>query len=159
MDSLVLTPKLLGVIPSAEPRMVKSRRPTVLTNLELAVMHVVWRAGQPLTVREVADTLNEGREREALAYTTVQTMLKILREKGAVKSEAGEGRAHLFCAAISENEVRTTMVGDFVNRLFGGTASPLLHHLIDQGAMSREELESLRDLIDRQLTDEKEDGR
>ncbi|MCA9319796.1 MAG: BlaI/MecI/CopY family transcriptional regulator [Planctomycetes bacterium] len=132
------------------------KNPTVLTNLELSVMRVVWGAnGEPLTVREVTERLNEQHPR-ALAYNTVQTMLTILKDKGAVKVKRGPGRAHLYLARLSRDQITTSMVGDLVERLFDGRIEPLLLHLMDTEKVSRDELETLRRSIVARLDDEEE---
>lgn len=129
------------------------KKPTLLTNLELAIMRVVWESAEPLTVREVVEYLNRNRRRP-LAYNTVQTMLTILREKGVVGSRAGEGRAHRFSARVSQDEVTTSMVGDLVERLFDGKVQPLLVRLVGDESLGRDELRQLRNLIQDQLQDE-----
>lgn len=131
----------------------RKRKTTLLTNLELAVMRVVWGAEGPLTVREVVERLNVGR-RKTLAYNTVQTMLTILREKGVVESRTGEGRAHRFAPCVSQQEVTTSMIGDLVERLFDGRVEPLLVQLVGNEGLSRGELEALKHLIEDQLEDE-----
>ena len=138
--------------------MPRKLKPLLLTNLELAVMRVVWGAdAQALTVREVTERLNEGRKKP-LAYNTVQTMLTILKEKGAVRSRPGTGRAHLYVARRSRDEVSTSMIGDLVDRLFDGEVAPLFIHLMEDESVSRGELEALRSWIDSRLVDE-EDSR
>ena len=125
----------------------------LLTKLELTVMRVVWDAeGEPLTVRQVTDALNETREMP-LAYNTVQTILTILKDKGFVRSRRGPSRAHLFVARKDRSQVSATMIGDLVERLFGGRVEPLLHHLVEGEGLSRAELEELRSFIDTRLDD------
>lgn len=122
-----------------------------LTNLELEVMRALWAADPgPPTVREVAEKVNEAR-RAPLAYTTVQTVLRILRDKGALRVRAGDGRAHTYVAALSRDEVTSSMLGDLVDRLCDGSAQPLLTRLIEHESLTRDELADLRRLIDRQL--------
>ncbi|MFO0983143.1 MAG: BlaI/MecI/CopY family transcriptional regulator [Planctomycetota bacterium] len=135
--------------------MAKQRKVAVLTNLEVAVMKVVWEAGgEPLTVREVVERLNQVRGR-SLAYNTVQTILTILKDKGVVRSRPGPGRAFEFTARLSRDEVSTTMVDDLVARLFDGQAHPLLLKLVEHESLRREDLEALRRLIDKELHDER----
>ena len=88
--------------------MARERSKAVLTRLELEVMRGVWgtEPGRGLTVREVADRVNVGR-RKGLAYNTVQTVLNILRDKGAVRVKAGDGRAHLYLPRVSRERVTT----------------------------------------------------
>ncbi|MAG56683.1 MAG: CopY family transcriptional regulator [Planctomycetes bacterium] len=133
-----------------------TRKTRVLTNLELAVMNVVWGAGpEPMTVRDVAERLNAGSERP-LAYTTVQTMMRILKEKGVLRSRPGPGRAHAFTTRLSRDDMTSTMVGDLVDRLFDGRAQPLLARLIDHDSVTRDELQRLKHLIQTQLDDEED---
>lgn len=132
-----------------------ARKTKVLTNLELSVMRVIWTAEKDaLTVREVCDLLNAGRAPKALAYTTVQTMLGILVDKGFLKQRPGPGRAHTYAARRSQDEVARSMVGDLVERLFDGQAKPLLAHLLDHGTFDRTQLADLKQLIEDQLDDE-----
>jgi BlaI family transcriptional regulator, penicillinase repressor len=129
----------------------------LLTNLELEVMHVVWDdPSGALTVREVADRMNDGRKK-GLAYNTVQTMLTILKDKGVVGSEIGAGRAHRFFAKATREQVTTSMVGDLVDRLFQGDVQPLLLELVGNEKLTRTELEELKRRIETQLTVDEED--
>jgi BlaI family penicillinase repressor len=124
-----------------------------LTDLELEIMQVIWETHpDPLTVRDVVDRLSaRGRE---LAYTTVQTMMTILRRKGALQTRAGKGRAHEYRATWTREETRHSMTSEFVRRLFAGQAQPLLTQLLEHESMSREELADLKRRIERQLEEE-----
>ena len=125
-----------------------------LTDLELEVMHAVWEAGEgPVTVRDVVERL-EARGRR-LAYTSVQTVMNILRRKGALKSRPGPGRALVYRAGISRQEATASMTEDFVARLFGGHAEPLLAQLIEHESIDRETLSELKRAIEEQLGDER----
>jgi predicted transcriptional regulator len=134
-----------------------------LTDLELEVMQAVWEAGEPVTVRDVVERMAErGRE---LAYTTVQTMMNILRRKGALRSRPGPGRALVYRAGVSREAATASMTEDFVARLFGGRAEPLLARLIEHESLDRQTLAGLKRAIEDQLgTEERgdegaEDGR
>jgi predicted transcriptional regulator len=127
-----------------------------LTDLELEIMQVIWDA-QPerLMVRAVVDRLAAGGR--PLAYTTVQTMLTILRKKGVVDAHPGPGRAHEYEALVTRSDARSSMTADFVERLFLGHAEPLMAQLLDHGSMGRSELEELKRRIETQLEDEEEE--
>ncbi len=128
----------------------------LLTKLELSVMRVIWDSqGDPMTVREVTELINRG-QTKALAYNTVQTVLTILRDKGFVKTKRGPSRAHLFMAKKERGQVSAKMIGDLVERLFDGKVEPLLHHLVDDEALSRTALEDLRSFIESKLDDGEE---
>jgi BlaI family penicillinase repressor len=110
---------------------------------ELAIMKVVWRL-KDVSVREVYETL---RERRTVAYTTVMTMMNTLEAKGYLK-KALDGRAFRYKPAIQEQRVVTAMVREFVQRVFDGSSAPLLAHLVTSSALSDDEREELRRLID-----------
>jgi len=73
---------------------------SALGPLEAEVMGVLWRAGEPTSVREVVDRLNAGRE-SPLAYTTVMTVLTRLAGKGVLAREA-RGRGFVYTPAVAD---------------------------------------------------------
>src|SRR5256885_16816248 len=97
-----------------------------LTDQELEIMKVIWKRGTA-TVREVYEELLEHRK---IAYTTVQTMMGVLEHKGRLKKETAD-RAYVYRPAQPQSEVVGRMVGDFVKRVFNGSAKPLLVHLVE----------------------------
>jgi len=132
--------------------MAKKKEPP-LTRLELEVVQALWSApDEPLTVRDVLDRLNRSRKKP-LAYTTVQTILTILKNKGVVRSQAGAGRAHTFRVRPSREEITTSMVRDLLQRLFGGRARPLLQHLVQHEQLSPAEIQELREWIEGRFDD------
>src|ERR671912_308275 len=115
-----------------------------LTGQELEIMKVIWPRGQA-TVREVYDEL---RDKRAVAYTTVQTMMNILETKGHLKREPGE-KAHVYAPARPQQAVVKSMVRDFVNRVFDGSARPLLVHLLKAKGLTAAERRELQKLLDK----------
>src|SRR5215472_12488041 len=113
-------------------------RSKTLTGQELEIMKVVWEREQA-TVRDVYQALLEKRK---VAYTTVMTMMKILQQKGYLK-KSQEERAYVYRAAHPKRQVIGAMVRDFVNRVFNGSAEPLLVHLVEEHDLSPEELEEI----------------
>jgi BlaI family transcriptional regulator, penicillinase repressor len=114
----------------------------VLTDLELELMHAVWRRGSA-TVREVFEDLAAQRK---IAYTTVLTMMGILERKGHLKKKAGE-RAYVYTPARPQKQVVGKMIQDFVNRVFSGSAKPLLVHLIEDPDIAPEDLQEVARLL------------
>src|SRR5690348_10805614 len=106
-------------------------RPTspTLTQHELEIMKIVWRL-ETATVRDVYEALLVRRK---IAYTTVMTTMKTLEEKGHLirRSIAGD-RAYLYSAARPQKQVIGSMVREFVNRVFDGSAEPLMVHLVKE---------------------------
>ena len=115
-----------------------SRKP-VLTAQELEIMKVVWRSGAS-TVRGVYETLLERRK---IAYTTVMTMMNILEQKGYLK-KSSKDRAYVYQATRPQKQVIRGMVREFVDRVFNGSAEPLLLHLVEDRRVSEQDLEEIR---------------
>jgi predicted transcriptional regulator len=105
-------------------------------------MKIVWER-RTATVRDVYEALLE---RRRVAYTTVMTMMKILERKGYLNRKQVE-RAYVYRPAQPKNSVIRVMVRDFVNRVFNGSAEPLLVHLIEDRHLTADEVEEIRRLI------------
>jgi BlaI family penicillinase repressor len=116
-----------------------------LTAQELEIMKVIWPLGRA-TVREVYDALHE---RRTVAYTTVQTMMNILEAKGHLKKEPGD-KAHVYEPVRPQQAVVRSMVREFVNRVFDGSARPLLVHLLNDKGLTERERKQLQRLLDKE---------
>ena len=101
-------------------------------------MKVVWEHG-PATVRDVYEAL---RARRRIAYTTVLTMMNVLERKGHLRKRA-EGRSFRYQPARPRTQVVKAMVREFLDRVFGGAAEPLLVHLLEDRRLSPRDLERL----------------
>ena len=121
----------------------RTRKP-ILTEQELEIMKVVWEFDRA-TVRDVYETILKQRH---IAYTTVMTMLKILEGKGYLK-KTQEDRAYVYRPSEPKQNVIRSMVSDFVNRVFNGSAEPLLVHLVAEEGLTEEELAEIAKLARR----------
>ena len=101
-------------------------------------MKIVWDRDR-VTVRDVYEALLERRK---VAYTTVMTMMTILEQKKQLKKTQAE-RAYVYQPTQPKRQVIGAMVRDFVNRVFNGSAEPLLVHLVEEGSLSQEDLEEI----------------
>ena len=115
----------------------REKSPT-LTPQELELMKVVWRRGTA-TVRDVYEALLERRQ---IAYTTVMTMLNVLEKKGHLAKRA-EGRSYVYAPVRTKQRVLGAMVREFVERVFDGSAEPLLVHLLEERQLSEKDLDQL----------------
>ena len=105
-------------------------------------MDVLWRRG-PSTVREVKDAVSSERQ---LAYTTLQTVLRVLEAKGFVRSEA-LGRARVYSPLVAEQEARTAALNQLVSQFFGGSRRALAMHLTGEDQLSDEALDRLEEQL------------
>jgi predicted transcriptional regulator len=115
----------------------RKRSPT-LTAQELEIMKVVWER-ESVTVRDVYEALLEQRK---VAYTTVMTMMNILEQKKYLR-KAQADRAYVYRPVQAKGLVIGAMVREFVNRVFNGSAEPLLLHLVEEHNLSREDLDEI----------------
>ena len=88
------------------------------------------------------------RERRTIAYTTVQTMMNILESKGHLKKSPGD-KATVYAPAQPQQQVVKSMVREFVNRVFDGSARPLLVHLAGDKGLTERERKQLQQLLDK----------
>lgn len=124
-----------------------------LSKLEAEIMRAIWQLGErPVRVREVVDRVN-ARRGETLGYTTVQKVMSILRDKGALELVDSSDRAHLFRSNLSRRDAMRDMLDDLGERVFGGASGPLLTQLIKDADLSEQELGDLRSWIDERLRD------
>ncbi len=117
---------------------------TELTPAEQRIMQVLWR-GRAMTVREIAAELSTEHE---LAYTTVQTLCRILLDKGHVSCEK-QGKAFVYQALTVQQEARSQALLGLLKKFFGGSPTLLAQHLLNQEALSPEVASQLQAQIDR----------
>jgi BlaI family transcriptional regulator, penicillinase repressor len=114
------------------------------TPAELAILRVLWQRG-PSTVREIQEAMSADR---ATGYTTILKLLQIMTEKGlAVREEVG--RAHVYQARQSEEQAQRQIVGDLLDRVFGGAAQRMVMQALTERRASPEDIAEIRRLLDR----------
>ncbi len=117
---------------------------TQLGRIQLLIMQVLWDKKRA-TAREITDAISQ---REDIAHSTVQTLLRGLEEKGAV-DHAAEGRTFQFFPLVDEQHFKETATRDLVERVFGGDAANLMAHLLNDKKVSRKELDQIREMINK----------
>jgi BlaI family transcriptional regulator, penicillinase repressor len=111
------------------------------TDRELEVMSVLWRAGSG-TVAEVRAALGR-----PVGYTTVLKVLQVLETKGHVSHEA-EGRAYRYFPTVAREEAGESALGRVVDRIFGGSTSLALMHLVESRKPSEHELDRMKQILE-----------
>lgn len=120
-----------------EPK--KKRRLIQLSELQLAVMRVLWSRGEA-AVADVAAALAGERD---LAHTTVATLLTRLEKRGVV-AQRRDGRTLIYRSRVSEDEVRRSMVAELVASLFRGDSTALVAHLVREEEIAPGDLAKVR---------------
>jgi len=105
-------------------------------------MEALWNHGR-LSIREIQESF-PGKKRPA--YSTVQTTIYRLEEKGAVRRLRKIGNAHIFDAVISREEAGGSLVDDLL-RLFGGSPKFVMAHMVEAGKLSLDDIREAEKLI------------
>jgi BlaI family transcriptional regulator, penicillinase repressor len=116
-----------------------------LTPQELEIMKIVWDRDSA-TVRDVYETLLQRRK---IAYTSVMTTMKILESKGYLRKRR-QDRAFVYTPADPKEKVIARMIREFVDRVFNGSAEPLLVHLVKTRRIRERDWEKIRRMIEDQ---------
>ena len=113
-----------------------------LSDLQLAVMRVIWRDGEA-TVAKVHQELLPSR---GLATTTVATVLTRLEKRG-VLTHRREGRQFIYRSLITEEEARRSMVAELADRVFHGDAADLVATLFAERPLGEGEKQRVCDAL------------
>lgn len=106
-------------------------------------MKLVWLRGDA-TVRDVYEDLLQQRK---IAYTTVMTMMKILESKGYLKKDRKD-RAFVYRPSHPKNQVIGAMIREFIDRVFNGSAEPLLVHLVKARHIREKDLQKIVRMVE-----------
>ena len=117
----------------------------LVPDAELSVLKVLWERG-PAPIRDITEILYPGGETSH--YATVQKLLDRLQDRGCV-ARRREGRINVYSATVERADLIRERLREAADKLCEGSLSPLLTHLVDPGRLTSEEIQTLRDLIDR----------
>lgn len=114
----------------------------LLTDTELELMTILWRLGEG-SVSQVMTQLSEQRN---LAYTSVSTILRILEQKGILKTRK-EGRGHIYIPQVSKSDYEAKTIRHVVDRVFDGTPVALVRQLLDAVELNENDVKELKKLL------------
>ena len=117
-------------------------RRTRFSKAETRILEQFWKLGT-CSVREILDSLSED---EQVAYTTVQTLVYRLEQKGALRRVKKIGNAQLFEPAIDQSDYRSGLVRDLLD-LFGGSPRVLVSNLLETGKITLKDLKALQSAV------------
>ncbi|HLQ45493.1 MAG TPA: BlaI/MecI/CopY family transcriptional regulator [Planctomycetaceae bacterium] len=120
------------------------------TELELEILKVVWQI-EPANVRQVRDSLAMVRD---LAYTTVMTVMSIMTDKGYLTRKK-DGRSYVYKAVYREQKASRNILQDVIDRVFGGSTTAVMQHLLETSEIDDDELKQIRSLINRKTRERK----
>ena len=113
-----------------------------ISDSELEVMRVLWRAGDALSVTEIREALQRAKGWEA---TTVKTLVSRLVSKGVLRQE--KRNVFYYSPLLSEEEYNAWATHDLISRIYHGSARDLVAALVHSEGLSQEDLRDLRDMF------------
>jgi len=119
-------------------------KPPRPTEGELAILQVLWTEG-PLSVRDITRVMNQSKE---TGYTTVLKLLQIMTEKGLVTRDESV-RPQIYRAKYSQQHTQRRLLGELMDRAFGGSVKALVLQALADKRSSPEDLKAMEELLDR----------
>ena len=114
------------------------------TERELMILAILWKAG-PGTVKYVNEKMNKA---ERVGYTTTLKLMQIMTEKGLLVRDNSRFK-HIYKPAITEESTQNQLVGDLLEKAFGGSAEKLVMRALSAKKVSRKELVKIKKLLDK----------
>ena len=113
-----------------------------LSKLELRIMETLWTRGV-LSIREVQEAFPEP---DRPAYTTIQTTIYRLEEKGAVRRAKKISNAHIFEAVVTREAASGRLIDELLS-LFGGRTQPVMAHFVESGKLTMRDVRDAEQMI------------
>jgi BlaI family transcriptional regulator, penicillinase repressor len=126
---------------------VPPRQSGTLTEAELRIMNILWARGSG-TVQQVLDSISQ---MPSLAYNSVLTTIRVLEKKGYLK-HLKDGRAHIYTPVVGKQEATRSEIRHLVSRFFKDSHEQLVLNVIEDQSLEPEEIERLRQMLDRAET-------
>jgi len=122
-------------------------KPTVA---ELEILQIIWEKGE-VSVKDVNEEINKKKD---TGYTTTLKTMQIMFEKGLVERKK-DGRSHIYSAVIKKEETQQVLLDKILETAFGGSAGKLVMQALGNKKTTREELQEIKELINRLEQDSK----
>ena len=116
-----------------------------LSDFETEVLQVFWQHSQA-SAPDVHKIIVKTKD---VTYSTVKTIIDRLEKKGAIQRVAQNSRTIFYAAAASANSMRKPMLDNFINTVFSGNSRLLMNHLIENEALSQEDLNYLQAVVNK----------
>lgn len=112
------------------------------TERELMILAILW-SGGPSTVKQVNKKMNVA---ETVGYTTTLKLMQIMTEKGLLNRDDSQFK-HIYSPAITEENTQNQLVGNLLEKAFGGSAEKLVMRALSAKKVSSKELAKIKKLL------------
>ena len=126
------------------PRKTRTEDLKELSDLELAVMDVVWELGEPSS----AEVVERFTARRPLAATTIRTVLASIEKKGYLERVPTIERGLRYRPRVSREAVAGRSLRKLVSTLFGGSPRHAVAYLVNQGDLEEADLDEIGRMIE-----------
>lgn len=113
------------------------------TASELDILQILWQNGN-MTVKEINEEINKVKD---TGYTTTLKLMQIMHEKGLLTREQN-GRSHVYKASIKEEDTKSSLLNNFIETTFKGSAASLVMQALGNHKTTKEELNMIREYLD-----------
>lgn len=122
----------------------RNKDQTIPTESELEILSILWDK-HPASVRQINDILNAKKD---VGYTTTLKIMQIMHKKGLLERDSNQ-RTHLYSPVIKKDNTQIKLVHHLLNKAFKGSAANLVLQVLGNHKASNEELDEIRNLIDK----------
>jgi BlaI family penicillinase repressor len=116
-----------------------------ISEAEWEIMKICW-GRSPMSAQAIVDQLTA---QDDWHPKTVKTLLNRLVKKQALGFEK-DGRAYLYHPLVTEKDCVSAESKSFLDRVFGGSLSPMLAHFAESRQLSASEIAELKTLLKQQ---------
>ena len=113
-----------------------------ITDSELEVMKLLWRAKDALPLTEIREQLQKSKSWEP---ATIKTLISRLVSKGAVRQE--KRNVFYYSPVITEKEYSSWATKDLITRIYDGKARDLIASLVNSEGLSQDDIAELREMF------------
>ena len=114
------------------------------TSSEMEVLQILWKSG-PSSVKQVNTILNETR---TVGYTTTLKIMQLMLDKRILSRNTSD-KKHIYAPILEEESVKRNMLDKFLKGTFKGSAYNLVMEALGNYRASKDELESIKELIEK----------
>lgn len=114
-----------------------------LSPAEWEIMHSVWDANRPVSVRDVIRSIYPNKEK---AYSTVQTTMNILVNKRVLTKER-DGAYYYYVPTVSKEDARHNSLRGAASRMFNGSYLAMASFLVESLDLEPQEIEKFKQLL------------
>ncbi len=116
-----------------------------LSEFETEVLEIFWQVKQA-SAPEMHELVCRKKE---VSYSTVKTIVDRLEKKGAIGRLEKQGRTIIYHPVLQKDSFSKPLIKDFIKRVLGGSAKPLLNQLFNDDALDDDDIKYLENLIEK----------